>query len=110
MIQVNYHPEQGVVLPDALVEPFVNDLLEKHLNTPDLFEIQVGSEQIMTMFRVLMMEKEIPHGAVSFTAYNLKTKKLHHVRIMDGTDNYCYETYEHFYDLVEGSLVRLLKW
>lgn len=110
MITVYYHPEQGVVLPDALMEPYVTDLIMTHWNTPELFEIQVGSEQILMMFRVVMMENKIPPDSISFMAYNIKTKSMHHVYIMDKSKNYSFDTYDHFYNIIEDSLMRILQW
>lgn len=109
MLTVHYHPLVGMTVPDNKVEEFVGKLIDDHLHTNEQFEVVVGSEVILTMFRIVMMERQLPYNCITFIAYDPKTNKTHHVRIMENTDNYCFETYEYF-NITEDNLMRLLKW
>lgn len=63
MFKIIYDPDYGQVVPDGDVESFVTDYVRNHSK---LAKVTIGSEMMLTRFRVAVAEGELDHSMIEF--------------------------------------------
>lgn len=70
MLKVHFDPIRGYSVPDGLIESFVNDVIETRNPQAGDYELTVGSDTLVTQFRLAVAKKKIPHTDLVFVYDN----------------------------------------